>query len=787
MKRIDQRWWDWPASLLLLALFWVASLRLDLTRWTDDLSRIMSLTLIGVSLGLLLGQSRFKGWFSAVYGVLFSLFVIPWQLGLTMDKQVLWLERLSSIGGRLWVTLDQFIQNKPIEDSVLFLTAMMFVYWLASLTAGYRLTRSGKPWFGLALVCITVLVIEFYDPPRALRGWYSSVFAILVVLLASRLYFLHQRRHWEIHNIPMDTETGGDWMRAAVVSGIILVILAWNIPSWLRALSPGTPERRDLIQSWLMVREKLSNIVAPLSGSAPTEGEYYQNNLLMGTDFTLSDEIVFSVTSSEPRPSGSRFYWRARSYDRYQGGKWFSTFTDRQEVTPVDQVLPLPAWKERFDSTFTFTLQTSIIRNFFSPGLPVSISRPAQDLGRIIDPTFLDTATLLAVPPLRAGEVYQIIASISAPIQEDIQKSSGEYPETIHQAYLQLPADFPEEIRTLAEEITAEFDTPYEKAEAITNYLRQNIEYKSTIKSAPYYMDPIEYMLFTTREGFCFYYASAEILMLRSIGIPARLAVGFAEGETNNGRTTFTVRRKDAHAWPEVYFNDFGWIEFEPTVNQSALVRRELSDRASDSGNQIDGPLITEDDGRDRTPDRVKLPKLLDEPAAPPAQLPANRSMIVWLSLIPVLVFIGLGWFLWRKYRFRKLTFPPLAIAVENNLMQHGFSAPGWIHERARLARLSPLERAFNAVPKALRLLRRPANSSLTPAEQVARLIETLPESQTPALALLAELHRGMYSPLPANLEQARKSSRQILHLAWRTWLRKVIHLESFQSHPSGF
>lgn len=787
MNQTDQRGWDWPAILLLFISFWIASLRLDITNWTDGLDLVISLTIIGVILGLSLGKSRFSARFVSIYCLIISVILLPWQLALTMEEKIPWLERLSSIGGRLAITIDQFAHDIPVEDPLLFLAAMLAVFWIASLTAGYYLVRKGRPWFGLAIISISMLVIEFYDSPRATRGVLSGIFAILVVTLVSRIYYLNLRKRWETQGIPVDNETGFDWMRAALISGIVLVFLAWNIPSWIRATIPNTPERREIAQVWLVAREKLSNIVAPLAGTTPSQGEYYLNDLTIGTSFNTSSEIVFSVTSSEPLPAGSRYYWRARSYDRYQDGEWFSTYTNREEITPLSEVLPIPAvWKERFESSFTFALQTALIRNFFTPGLPLSISRPAQAIGSEVDQTFLDTSTLLAVPPLRAGEVYRIRASISAPIKNNLQTSGTDYPESIERVYLQLPTNFPEEIRTLAQDITAGLDSPYDKTEAITNYLRQHITYKSTLQPAPNYMDPIEFMLFNSEEGFCYYYASAEILMLRSIGIPARLAVGFAEGEMDERRNRFTVRRQDAHAWPEVYFNDFGWVEFEPTTSQAALVRRELSTAGQGASGTIkEGPLQSIDEGKERLPGGGLTPnELIGNGNPSPDNLPANHSIIIWLAILVLLLPMGLGFFLWTRSLSGKLTLPPLVIVIENNLAQHGFSSPGWVREHARLARLSPLERAFTAVPRALNLLGKPVSRSLTPAEQVGRLIETLPTSKIPALALLDELHRGMYSPIPADLTIARKSYRQISYLARIAWLQKVIHFR-LRRHPS--
>ncbi|HWQ05416.1 MAG TPA: transglutaminaseTgpA domain-containing protein [Longilinea sp.] len=788
MKQSIQRWWDWPAIVLLFAAFWTASLRLEITDWTKDLNRVITLTLIGVIFGFLLGKSRFSSRFVFFYSLIITLIVIPWQLGLMMDEKILWLERLGSIGGRLWTTYSQFSNNIPVEDSLLFLAAMMAVYWISAITAGFHLVRESRPWFGLAVVSIAVFVIEFYDPPRATRGLYTSFYAILVILLISRLYYINLRKRWETNNIPVDTETSFDWMRAALVAGFVLVFLAWNIPYWIRAISPNTPERRELSQSLQAVREKLSNVVAPLTGSVPSEGDYYQNDINLGTSISTSDEVVFVVTASDQRPGGSRYYWRARSYDHYQNGQWVSSFNDREDVSPVEEVLPIPAWKGRFESTFTFALQTPIIRNFFSPGMPLTISRPAQAVGENVSATYLDTSTLLAVPPLHAGEFYRIKASISAPTKNDLEASQINYPDWINQYYLQLPPNFPEKIRNLADEITAGLDNPFDKTEAITNYLRQNITYKTVLQSGPSNMDPMEYMLFVSKEGFCYYYASAEIIMLRSIGIPARLAVGFAEGEVDDRRTTYTILRRDAHAWPEVYFNDFGWVEFEPTVIQTALVRREVSPNAVAQGSLAEGPLQSIDEGNlQDLRGEQRAEDLLNAEATPPDTLPANRSYILWLAIFLLLLPLGLGLFLWQRMQTGKLTIPPLAIVIENNLIQRGFTTPTWIHERARLAKLTPLERAFSSVPKALKLLGKPASHSLTPTEQVNQLLETLPEAASPAQILLEELHRGIYSYGSGDLELAQKTGRIITRQAWRFWLKRLLKREFINENLSGF
>jgi hypothetical protein len=141
-------------------------------------------------------------------------------------------------------------------------------------------------------------------------------------------------------------------------------------------------------------------------------------------------------------------------------------------------------------------------------------------------------------------------------------------------------------------------------------------------------------------------------------------------------------------------------------------------------------------------------------------------------------VLAGSAWFAVKRVKRNAITFPHPAILLEKVIIQRGFTTPAWIRERARLARLTPLERYFNAVPKALKLLGKPANPSLTPAEQVSQLIEALPQAEQPAKYLLAELHRGMYSPYPVNLDSARINSREIKRQARQLWVRRLLRLD---------
>ena len=149
--------------------------------------------------------------------------------------------------------------------------------------------------------------------------------------------------------------------------------------------------------------------------------------------------------------------------------------------------------------------------------------------------------------------------------------AGNDYPEWVRERYLQVPPNITPRTLQLARDLTAELANPYDKAAAITNWLRANIEYSNSVPQLPNNQEPIDWFLFDLKQGFCNYYATAEIMLLRSIGIPARIAVGYTQGETEELSQVYTVKQRDAHAWPEVYFPGLGWIEFEPTSSQGGL------------------------------------------------------------------------------------------------------------------------------------------------------------------------------------------------------------------------
>lgn len=142
----------------------------------------------------------------------------------------------------------------------------------------------------------------------------------------------------------------------------------------------------------------------------------------------------------------------------------------------------------------------------------------------------------------------------------------GERAKLIQEKYTVLPQELPSRVGELALEITADYDTKYDKLKAIEQYLR-TYTYNLSPKNPPEDRDFIDYFLFEGKEGYCTSYATAMAVLGRCIGIPTRYVEGFvAKFENQDEDNFYPIRNSQAHAWAEAYFEGVGWIPFEATA-----------------------------------------------------------------------------------------------------------------------------------------------------------------------------------------------------------------------------
>ena len=771
MKPEPARAWDFPSAAILMLVLLTVSQRLYATDWAPGLEIALLLTVFGLLLGLALGVSRFKGagvfWLACGY----SLAVIPLVAGWILYQKTPWMERMLSLGGRLGHSLFLVFTSQKVQDTGLFVIFAGLGLWVISLLAGYALARRGD--FAIAVIPsgLVLFIIQLYDSHVGDRVIILALYAFLCLVLLGRLTYVRKRQVWKQQRVSLSAESWTDLNLAIPVTALVLIFLAWIAPVPGRPLVAARVAWENITRPLETLRQDLGNAVAGVRGyQQGTVVEFYGNTLPLG-QHASSGNILFLRIRVPLIGRPDRYYWRVRTYDQYLDDKWQSTYSFTESFTPDQPSIPLVDM-HGLSSEFIFTTPQANLAVLVTPAHPIWVSRPSilsftPSLENNIDPLMFR-----ADPPILVGEQYVVHANIYNPTILQLEQAGEIYPAWVQDHYLQLPPDLSAQIGDLARKITIGSETPYEKADAVTNYLRNSITYSETFTTPPDGIDPLDWFLFNTRSGFCNYYATAEVILLRSVGVPARMVVGFAQGESEPP-DMYTVLEKDAHAWPEVYFPGVGWVEFEPTSGQPVLTR--LQGELAPAGQATSLPADNGAGNADQTAIAPDGNESGSGSGAPPNSL--VRLMLFFgllVLLMAGLIFAYTKGLLDKPYRsIQKTIQTPFPILLTATCTSLTIPPPDWLKRWSYFAGLKPIERSFGMVYQSLLWLGAKPSPSQTPAEAAAALVNLLPEVAEETRSLLREYQYALYSQRHIDLNIARHAVELIRRQALRTASRQ--------------
>ena len=287
---------------------------------------------------------------------------------------------------------------------------------------------------------------------------------------------------------------------------------------------------------------------------------------------------VFEVDTQEP------VYWRMVALPEFDGTSW----KPEEDPVAIDVGPDTPlVTNARPDPALVGDPQTVEV-NFRTasdlalpwlpvPYLPVSTNVLADGLRW--DP---EGGSLLLSEPVDSATSYTVNAQLVRPTPDALRKEQiPTSPETAR--YTQLPSDFPDQIREIAQGWTADALTPYDKVIAIQdrfNGVGSEFTYDQNVEPRNDQSALLDFLV-NTQKGFCQQFASSMAVMLRSIGIPARVAVGFTAGTFDDASDSLRVTTENAHAWVEVLFPGYGWLTFEPTPGRQDVAAYPYTDPTS--------------------------------------------------------------------------------------------------------------------------------------------------------------------------------------------------------------
>jgi hypothetical protein len=298
-------------------------------------------------------------------------------------------------------------------------------------------------------------------------------------------------------------------------------------------------------------------------------GQIQQSNSVV-----MHIEVLYGKLSSNP-------HWRGITLANFDGRHWWNPL----EVPTLHGLNNSPLDLTRI-SNFSFysathsapqlqTLSYRVVMEpvglnlFFLAPVPLKINGDYRILEIKSDGSIFNARPADSGSNGSDGETGQTVAIYSAeadtrdPAPFVLDSSSTDYPAHVANLYLQVPTLDPR-VAQLARQVTASSASNYMRARDIERYLQSNYGYTLQLAGLRE-PDPLASFLFERKKGHCEYFATSMTIMLRTLGIPARIVNGFRGGEYNDLTSSYIVREKDAHSWVEVYFPEYGWVSFDPT------------------------------------------------------------------------------------------------------------------------------------------------------------------------------------------------------------------------------
>ncbi|HKF14999.1 MAG TPA: transglutaminaseTgpA domain-containing protein [Gaiellaceae bacterium] len=325
----------------------------------------------------------------------------------------------------------------------------------------------------------------------------------------------------------------------------------------------------------------------------PVDVSYVWDANYKGIEFPKKSTTVLTVKAPPQAP-----YWRATTLDAFVDDHWRQ---DAYAVEPVDilgrdalveeSLAPPKAWLAANWMHQEVTVQALRDTHLVAATVPVAFQRGAAPIY---------SAGVAHVGRLRRGQTYEAWSYVERPTPRQLARSQPKYPSEIAEraAFLETPAGFAplfgagdrdagmrtlirrrfgdptyNRLYTTARRVVGRPRSPYAAVIALEAWFRQtgNFIYDETPpqrRGVP----PLVAFVTQTKRGYCQHFAGAMALMLRYLGIPARVGAGFTTGRYNEDKGEWTVSDTNAHTWVEVWFDGYGWLPFDPTPGRGRLL-----------------------------------------------------------------------------------------------------------------------------------------------------------------------------------------------------------------------
>jgi transglutaminase-like putative cysteine protease len=564
--------------LLTFAIIYITVVSIQTVQpvWADGLQILTPAMLFGVAVGYIaMQQTLIRGnlmhLLALLSGCAISFFLT--SNAVLNGNRALLLSKIS-----IWLQRSLLNQQVSTDNSVFVLFLTLLTFLLAYLTI-WLVFIARRPW--LALVANAVVLLININQSTSDQFYFLVIFLVVTLLLLVRFALAENVRQWRHIGLRFSPDLSWDFMQAGAIFAVIVAL----IPNLLPFAQPNqtllsylTSDQSPIIQA----QQRFENLFSGANGRGSGSYGFFDSNLQLVGSVNLPDTPILRYTLPINSQSDATQYLITEAFSTYDGIKYWQRpqsieqgYTANQAQPPSTNVYQLDTYRITF-----LTTPSGGQRYIFAPGSDAAtFSIPSASL---VSVGTHEPITWLSQSPLPAGSTYTATGYVSNATVSQLQSvpypanasssDSNHYPPDILAEYLPQNEPLDPLIISTAKQVTQGAKNMYDAATDIERYLHQNFTYNAHNPDPPANEDATVWFL-QRREGFCTFFASAMALMGRALGMPTRVVSGYASGVYDEKTNSFIVRGTQAHTWTQVYFAQYGWINFEPTAEFSPFAR----------------------------------------------------------------------------------------------------------------------------------------------------------------------------------------------------------------------
>jgi transglutaminase-like putative cysteine protease len=558
--RMLMSWEDWLTFAAAFVTFVAVAVSIDNANWVrGGMPAVIPTVIVGLVIGMFGARVRLPG--AVIHPVALALGVVVIALAVqSFAEGDTVVDRLTDARLRLRDWWEVVRSGDISNDNLPFVTLVQSICFVSAYLAAYSIYRWHNPW--IAILPMGVVLLANISLQRGQPSGAFLFFVFGAVTLIARLHLQKSQARWKRLGIEYPEFISLSAAQLTVTITLALIMFAWLVP--LGAQADAAKGAWD-------------SVTGPFRGNSSTFGRLFHNvdssqggrlhnfgdYLAINGNVKLGTRRLYEIKAGQPG------FIRGTSYDQYTGSGWKVGPRDGTKIEGGD--LAASPDVQQYEKRNVSILQVTVRdgdNTVLSSGMPLGANvRVTAETPKGYRGDIEQLATRRA---LNTGDTYNSIGSESIATPEELRAAGTGYPDWVKGRYLQLPKDLPQRVRDEAARVAAGAPTPYEQAKVVEAYLRQ-FPFDLTVPPTPAGRDVADFVLFDLKSGYFDTQSTTMAVMLRALGVPARVAVGYVLDSSEVTETTYTVRKDDQYSWVEVFFPRYGWVNFNPTADRPTV------------------------------------------------------------------------------------------------------------------------------------------------------------------------------------------------------------------------